>query len=353
MALFRRGLLLGLAVFFLVFPAVVTAAAKKPMTLAELALYQGADRQQILEEGAKKEGKLTFYTTGILTQSVRPVVDAFQKKYPYIKVEVWRAETGNLLSRVLEEYKSSTRIAGVIEATQGGEIVLEERGLLQPYYSPNLAGTEDEAIRNAPGGGAFSAGHYRSGQSLGFNTKLVAKDQVPKTYQDLLDPKWKGKMAIPGSNTGVGWMGGILVHLGEDFVKKLVEQNIVVHMVSGRAMLDMVINGEYAFSPSVSDAHVATSKRKGAPIDWVPLEPVLTHLAQIMIPKESPTPHAALLFVDFDLSREAGELYKASGYDSPRKDIVTPRAYKRYYGPTSLKQEFQWKELFGKLFLKK
>ena len=124
-------------------------------------------------------------------------------------------------------------------------------------------------------------------------------------------------------------------------------------MLSARALLDMVTNGEYVFSPTIMDSHIARSKQAGAPVDWVPLEPVPSYLGQIMLPKSSPNPHAALLFVDFDLSREAGEMYKATGYNSPRKDVSGEKPYKKYFGSESTEQVKQWMGVFNKYFLKK
>ncbi len=329
---------------------IVVSAPKKPATVAELAFYKGADRQQILEEGAKKEGKLTFYTTG--TQA-KAIVSAFQKKYPYIKVEIWRAGTEELIPRVTEEYKAGKHVADALGLTQSGTMVLTERGILQPFFSPNLAFIEEGTITKSVGEGAISAGHFQSGIGLGYNTKLIMKEQVPKNYQDLLDPKWKGKIALAGSNTGSSWMGAMLVTYGEDFVRQVAQQRFDVHMVSARALLDMIINGEYSFSPTIMDSHVMESKQKGAPVDWVPLEPVSAYIGQIALPKQLPHPHAALLFTDFDLSREAGEVYKAMGYNSPRKDVYGERAYKKFYGARSSKEVLQWDELFDHLFLKK
>ncbi len=349
----QRCFLVISLVLILALPCLGMSAPQKPVTVAELALYKGTDRQQILEEGAKKEGRLTFYTTGILKQTVRPLVDAFEKKYPFIKVEIWRAETNQLITRIFEEYKVSKYLADVIELTQNGEIVMEEGGFLQPYYSPNLEYLEDRTIKKGPGGGAFSAAHYQSGIGLGYNTKLINRDQLPKTYQDLLDPKWKGKLTIVGSNTGITWMGGILDTYGEEFVGKLADQKFSVHAVSARALLDMAINGEYNFSPTIFDSHVAKSKGEGAPVDWIPLEPVSIFLGQIMLPKHSPHPHAALLFIDFDLSKQGGELYKMNGYVSPRKDVPGEKIYKKHYGPRSTKQVEHWNNVFDKLFIEK
>jgi len=341
-----------LVALFLVFPKSVVFAAEKQMTVAELALYKGADRQKILEEGARKEGKLTFYTTGILKQAVRPVVDSFNKKYPYIKVEIWRAGTGKLVPRVLEEYKSRKHDVDVIELTRAGSIIMIEKNIIQPFYSPNQSSIEEYAIKKAPGGGVFTAGHYQSGAGVGYNTKLITKEELPKSYHDLLDPKWKSKMAIPGSSTGINWMGCILVHFGESFLNQLVKQDITVHMVSGRAILDMVINGEYMFSPTTFDSHVNKSKKEGAPIDWIPLEPVSCNLGQVMLAKNSPHPHASLLFIDFDLTKESGEIYKAVGYNSPHKDVHSPRTYKKFFGSESTEQFVEWKKLFSKILVK-
>lgn len=339
----------------LVFACSAFSAAKRPATFAELALYSGADRQQILEEGARKEGKLTFYTTGQLTQAVRPKVNAFQKKYPYIKVEFWHAQTTQLLPRIFEEYSANRYIVDIIEITQGGQLVMEEKGFLQPFYSPNLAFIEEGAVRKAAGGGAFAAGHYKSGYGIGYNTKLITREELPKSYRDLLDPKWKGngKVAISVGPPSASWVGAMLVTYGEDFVKQIAKQDFNVHAVTARAVLDMVINGEYLFSPTQSDAHVSESKKNGAPVDWVPLEPVPMFLGQMVLPKRPACPHAALLFMDFDLSKEAGEIYKDTGYVSPRKDVSGATTYKKYYGPFSTKQFEQWNDLLAKLFVKR
>ncbi|MFC1817266.1 ABC transporter substrate-binding protein [Thermodesulfobacteriota bacterium] len=329
------------------------AAAGKPKTVAELALYKGGDRQQILEAGAKQEGKLLFYTSGILKQAVRPVVSAFEKKYPFIKVQIWRA--GNPSPKALEEYRAGAHLFDALESTRIPPIaMLLEGGVVQPFYSPNLAHTEEDAITRAPGGGALAAGTRVSGIVLAYNTKLVAKEDVPKTYRDLLDAKWKGKVAIVASGTGVKWAGIMLDIYGEDFLKQIAEQNFAVHMTSGRALLDMIIAGEYALSPTIFDSHVLKSKQSGAPIDWQPLEPVYVNLGQICLSKHAPNPHAALLFIDFELTKESANIHKAAGYSTVNKD-VPPLAmlYKKYYGGGTMAELKRWTELFNSLFLKK
>jgi len=328
------------------------AAAKKPMTAAELALYDGADRQQILEEGARKEGKLTFYTTHILNKLY---VDAFQKKYPFIQVESWRASTNALLPRILEEYKSGRHIVDVIEASQLTMQVTQKMGILQPFYSPNVAYMEEEAIERAPGKGFLRVTLRESGIGLAYNTKLIAKEELPKAYPDLLDPKWKGKgkVAIAFDTGGRSWMEAMLATHGEDFVKRIASQNFDLHVVTSRGILDMIINGEYRLSPTIYDSHVWESKKKKAPVDWWPLEPVPVTLSQAALYKYVSHPYAALLFIDFEFSKESAEIMKTTGYTSNRKDYAGDKTYKKYYGAESAEEEAKNAELFSRLFIKK
>ena len=328
-------------------------AAGKPQTVAELALYKGADRQQILEAGAKKEGKLTFYTSGILKQAVRPVVNAFEKKYPFIKVNIWRASTKPIISRLAEEYRGGKKICDVVEGTQTTHIYIQKTKIAQPFYSPNFDNMHAEALDKAPGGGVYAAAFRGSGISLGYNTRMINERELPKTYQELLDPKWKGKAAVAGSNTGVNWMGAMLHALGEDFVRKMAKQNFDVHMVSGRALLDMIIAGEYAFSPTIFDSHVINSQNKGAPVDWIPLEPVPTNIGQAALPKNAPNPHTALLFIDFEMTKKGAEIHKAAGYSTFHKKVPVLKAYKKWFGPKDMQDIRRQQELFNDLFLKK
>jgi len=348
---FTVVIIVGLA---LVLAGSAFSAAKKPATMAELALYKGPDRQQILEEGAKKEGKLSFYTAGVLKQAVQPIVDAFEKKYPFLKVEVWRSSGGPMISRALEEYKAGRNLVDTIEGTQNIMFFSQEAGIVQPFYSPNLAHIEEEAITNAPEGGAYAVAFRLGGLGVGYNTKMLGKEQVPKSYQDLLDPKWKRKLVIAGTDSAVNWAGLIYQTFGEEFLRKIAKQEFVVQTVTASALLDLIISGEYAISPTIIDSHVFERRKAGAPVAWVPLEPVRVNVGQIAVAKHAPHPHAALLFADFELSKESGEIHQRVGYDSFRKDLPPLELrYKKYFGNPSaaaLKEEY---EIFNRLFITK
>ncbi len=334
-----------------IFPGAGLAAAKRPSTLAELAFYKGADRQQILEEGAKQEGKLTFYTSG--TESQR-IVDAFERKYPFIKVERWRSSIAEQISKTVEEFKSGKHHFDAMESTQTSMTVLQTLGIAQPFYSPNFLHLEEEALTKAPGGGAFAAAFRLLGIGFAYNTKLLKKELVPKTYQDLLDPKWKGKLAIVGTDSGVSWAACIYRAYGEDLLKKIANQDFPVHMISALALLDQIVNGEYVGSPTITDAQVFTKKKKGAPVAWVPLEPVRVNTGQIALAKHAPHPHAALLFADFELSAESAEIHRGVGYGSFRKDVsAQEQSYKKSFAQESMAAIKEEHAVFNRLFLKK
>lgn len=116
-------------------------AAAKPGTVAEIALYQGSDREQILVEGAKKEGQVMFYNNNTWMSTV---AQEFEKKYPFVKVSIWRSETPNTIKKVMEEYASGRFIADVIEETHSGAGILHSKGIYQEYYSPETSSYSDE-----------------------------------------------------------------------------------------------------------------------------------------------------------------------------------------------------------------
>jgi len=337
----------------LTLPGPALAAARPTMTMAELAFYSGADRQQLLEEGARREGKLTFYTSGAFDSIVSPILAAFKKKYPFVTVDMWRGTSPEVASRTMEEAKAGRNMVDVIEGTQVAMIVLQRVGLVQPFASPQFAQIEEEAKTTVPGG-VVAVAYRSSGIGFGYNTKLVSKDQLPKTYEDLLNPKWKGKLAIAGSNTGAGWLGAVKNSGGEELLKKIAAQNYPVQMVSAMALVQIVATGEYAASPTLIDANVYVTKLKGAPMDWTPLEPVRVNIGQIAIAKKAQNPYAAMLFTDFQISKEVGEILRVRSYDSFRRDVApVGQRYKKYFGVDTAEEIVAEEALFKKLFISK
>ena len=228
--------------------------ASKPTTVAEIALYQGADREQVLTEGAKREGQMMFYNSNTWLDTV---VQEFEKKFPFVKVSIWRSDSTDVVKRSVEEFVSGRFLADVIEITEPGMVVLRRKGIYQEYYSPEMAAYENE-VQEKGKTGVFYLADRELYIGLGFNTKLVSPVDAPKNYKDLLDPKWKGKMALAGSSTGIRWLGNVLDVMGREFLEKMSQQEVKVHNISGAALVNHIASGEVRLSPTIFYSNIFT-----------------------------------------------------------------------------------------------
>lgn len=310
------------------------AQTKKPMSAAELAAYNKPDREKILYEGAKKEGKVTWYTslTGGPNTDIPKV---FLSKYPGVAVEVYRSDSDGLMSRLMQEAQAKRHIVDTLETTFPVLKVMQELKLLTPYFSPHLAGYPDEVKEKAERGLVYWSTDRESYIGLAYNTNIVQGNAVPKSYEDLLKPELRGKIGFATTDTGARVIGAMLMTKGTEFVQKLKAQQISLHPMSGRAILDMVISGELGVSPTTFLSHSRVSIGKGAPIKWVPMDVVPTNAGGVAFPAHAPHPHAALLFGDFLLSPEGQKFLSKYGLDS----ALNKPAFKRYYAESGMNAE--------------
>jgi iron(III) transport system substrate-binding protein len=333
------------------------AAQSKPLSGAELALYKGKDRDQILLEGAKKEGQVTFYTSN--TWIAGPVSQEFGKKYPFIKTNVWRADSKELLKRLTDEAAAGRFIADVVETSPDYMALLQTSNTFQEIFSPELA-PYDDSVRFKGKTGYL---HWTSRElyiSLGFNTKAIPLADAPKTMKDLLDPKWKGKMTIAGTTTGTQWIGAVIETYGREFLDKLAAQEINVQNISGAALAELVASGEVPLSPTIFNSNISVAKQKGAPVEWRPIDPVIATTGTSGMVAKAPNPHAALLFLDFLHSKEGQQVVIKGGLSSARNDIGSlEQKFKKVYieskyPPDELEKKFtEWDGLKRKLFISK
>jgi ABC-type Fe3+ transport system substrate-binding protein len=270
---------------------------------------------------AKQEGEVVYYTDLIVDQIVRPLASAFEAKYG-IKVGYARADSQVNILKILNEQKAGRVMSDIFGLNTGLEVLIAA-GAARPFTALN--GEELPARYRDPD-------HYWVSSHLfvitpALNTDLVPMAQRPHSYDDLLAPFWKDKMVWkPNDLTGApGFIGNVLISMGEargmDYLRRLSKQSIRAVNASARAVLDQVIAGEYSLSLQILNHHAAISARKGAPVQWVHLDPVTVSPGLVGMTAGSPHPNAGLLFVEFMTSREGQQIFQKADYLPARPDV--------------------------------
>jgi ABC-type Fe3+ transport system substrate-binding protein len=333
-------------------------------TVEDVALLKASNREKILIEGAKKEGKVNFYTGLIVDQVVRPVKDAFEKEYPFLQIEFFRGNSERVAQKVLTEYQAKRYEVDVISGSAAATMV-QRAGYMQRFYSPHLA--EYPAELKDPKGFWGSTNVYF--MTLGYNTRSVKASELPKTYEDLLHPRWKGQ-AMWSTSRGSGapqFIGNIFMTMGQEagkaYIQKLKQQNIAKSTASARQILDLVIAGEYPMAIQIFNHHAYISKAAGAPVEWQPLEPVTATNNSVGLAKNAPHPHASMLFLDFMLSKKGQRVFQQSNYLPAHPEIPALQSdlkpgggrFKKanYLSPEILYDKGnEWVDYFQKEFMK-
>jgi iron(III) transport system substrate-binding protein len=253
-------------------------------------------------EGAKKEGRVVLYTNA---SGLEPVVKRFKEKYPFVEVEVLRSGAPKLLNRILTESLAGSFKGDVIETEGLTSYLMMKKGLYAKYVSP-----ETKAL---PAGAKDPEGQWASAHSnykiVAYNSRLVSPSDLPKSWDDLLQPKWKGKILM-GSNN-YEWFGNMLAIMGEEkgmaVMRKLAAHEL--HLREGNSLiLQLLSAGEGYFSIAANVDGVEELKAKGGPMDWIGIDPVISRLHPIAVARTAPHPNAARLYVDFILSKEAQDI---------------------------------------------
>jgi iron(III) transport system substrate-binding protein len=339
-----------LAAVFVV--SAISVAAAQSKTLADLANYRGVDREEMLKAGAKKEGKLVWYTT--LTAH-RDIANVFEAKYPGIKVETYRTGSTDLLRRILSEAESKRNLADLVETTPPTLMVMRDNKLLLPYYSPHLPLYPEESKEEADKTRVYWTTDRESLISLGYNKNLIRAADVPKNFAELARPENKGKIAVSGDSTGVRFLGAIVKVKGEEFLKQLKGLEIKMHMISGGAMHELMAAGEMPMSLSIFRNHVLSGQPRGAPTQWVPMDLVVSNAGGVALPAASNHPYGALLLADFLLSPEGQKIFEEKfRFATSTKNY----GFRRWYPEKGLtteqyeKSQDRWKKLLMELVRK-
>jgi len=331
------------------------STAGKPTTFAEIAAYSGSDRQQMLEDGAKAEANVSWYTT-IAGDVLDAQIKAFNQKYPYVKVDLFRADTNPLQTRLQQEAQAKKYVCDVTETGDAQALVLrDELKVLLPFFTPLTKGRPPASVNQASGNLNWWLLDSESYVGFAYNTTQIPDSAVPKTWQDIVNPALKGKMGISGTSTGATWAGNLIEHQGEAFLAQVAKQDIRVQQISAKALLDLVASGEVAASPAIYRDHAEQASEKGAPVKWIPLEPVTTGPYAVSVINNLPHPHAGMLLADHLISEDGAKVMETFHYGSSGNDAGFQRWYQSQ-GMTAAQYDAKfthWQDLFTKEFIEK
>lgn len=297
------------------------------LNFATISSSQAAQDPKIIE-AARKEGEVIWYTTITIDQS-KVVVDRFQKKYPFLKPIVYRSSGAPLMTKVLTEARAGLFGFDVVGGRGEMIIAFKEKNLLASYLSPERT-TIDPDLFDKDG---YWYTYYVVPSALGYNTNLVKKDEIPNTYEALLQPKWKGKK-ISIDSTAYLLLQGLSAVWGKEkavaYMKQLAAQDPILTRGSTERV---TMAGAGEFPLLIAYAHtIERAKVTGVPMDWIPLEPALVEIDPLMIGSKAPHPNAARLFLDYLLSQEGQSMLVEFQRIPVRRDIdpVPARLFRGY-----------------------
>jgi iron(III) transport system substrate-binding protein len=335
----------GLAAF-----AALTCLAQAPARNDEVYRYRGADRDARLAEKAKQEGTVVLYTSLAPTES-RPLAEAFERKYG-LKVELWRALSDKVVQRVVTEAQGQRFTVDVVE-TNGPEMeMLSREKLLAEFHSPHISDLPVAAIPAHRQWMPDRMNYF----VVGYNTAKVRRSEIPATYEGFLDARWKGRIGLEA--TDAEWMATLIKTWGNekglDYFRKLAAMKPDVR--KGHVLLaELVAAGEVPVGLTMYNSNIESLKRKGAPIDFVPVQPVAARPQGIGVARHAPHPHAALLFADFVLSPEGQRLFESMGRvpaSTRVKSSLNDFPFTLIEPATVLEEAPRWEKLWNELFLK-
>jgi iron(III) transport system substrate-binding protein len=298
---------------------------------------------------AKQEGTVNVYTSMQLVDAT-PLTQAFEKRHG-IKVTLWRASGEKIAQRVITEARGGRNEVDVIE-TDGAqrEILHRER---------QLAAFPAASRRDIPANIIPAHGEYVPSRLtlyvLAYNTQLVPPGEVPKTYDDLLNPKWSGRIGIEAAD--VQWFAAITKSMGEarglDYFRRFAANKPSLR--SGHTLMaELVAAGELAMAADAHVQGVARLKEKGAPIDWKALPPAFGQPSSVGVARRAPHPNAAALFANFILSREGQEIIKSRNRVPSSQAVDSPLNKFRYelIDPAIMLDEWdKWSKHWSETFL--
>ena len=316
-----RKLFVSLAITFMLWPLEVPAqtAESKLAALEKLAPQQ---RRQRLYEGAKSEGEAVFYAN-MDVSAMKPLTDGFMNRYPGTKAASVHFSGAAIITRLDSEARAGKPLSDVVLSGQLGVLGLIEKKIAARYRSP-----EREFFRDGfkDKDGLWTA-YMTNVMVSAYNTRQVSKDEAPRTVEDLLKPRWKGKLTMDSQS--YVWYGTMMQYLGEEsglrFMKRLNEQNIS-HQRGRRLMTQLVAAGEFDMAVETNLNSVLTLSKQGAPLSFAPMQPYFLSPSLVFMSANAPHPYTAALFIDYLLSEEGQKIVVKTNRMPANSKVKSPES---------------------------
>lgn len=279
-------------------------------------------RSAALVEAARKEGKLVFYTS-VETEFARALTAAFEARHPFIKTDIFRSTHDKIFSRMNVERQTGTYTADVVSVGEFETYHMQKKGFIAPYKSPSAAAYPD-GFKDPNG---YWTDLYDNLIVTAYNTTRVKRNELPQRWEDLLHPRWKGRMVLDQNEDR--WFANMLYLMGEkkgmEFMQSLAKQEVAIR--GGRSLATQLLSaGEFDLQIVAYWYRPYLMKKQGAPVDWIGMEPAVIALHPISIVEKAPQPNAARLFIDFALSDEGQRVFLQRGRE-PAKPGLRPEGY--------------------------
>jgi ABC-type Fe3+ transport system substrate-binding protein len=332
-----------------------TASAVEPSPgVAAVAAYSGPDRAARLAAGAKQEGELMVYSS-LVQEDQRKLAADFKQRYG-VALKFWRGSQANILQRVVNETRAGRFEFDALETNAPQVEVLAREQLLQKIASPLL--DQELLPETVPPHGEWAPDRLNL-IVYAYNTRAVAASEVPKRWEDLLDPKWKRRIGMESTN--VEWFAAVVEALGEktglELFRRLGENGVAVRTGHNHSAV-LVAAGEIPLMMGIYSHDAERMKAKNAPVDWFVLPPAIVLPSAVAVSRRAPHPHAAVLFYDYMLSdgqrfyTEVHRIPANKGYDTPVRRLVNEHSPVKIVDAREAIDDYdRWQALYKRLIV--
>jgi iron(III) transport system substrate-binding protein len=302
--------------------AAIVVAQTAESKLASLEKVPVQERQQRLYDAAKGEGEAVIYAN-MDVSAMKPLTEGFMRRYPGAKAASVHFSGAAIITRIDSEARAGKPLSDVVLSGQLGVLALIDKKVAARYRSP-----EQEYYREGfkDKEGLWTA-YMTNVMVSAYNVRQVKKDEAPRTVEDLLKPRWKGKLTMDSQS--YVWFGTILQYLGEEaglrFMKRLNEQNIS-HQRGRRLMTQLVAAGEFEMAVETNLNSVLTLSKQGAPLSFAPMQPYFLSPSLVFMSANAPRPYTGALFVDYLLSEEGQKIVVSTNRMPAHTKVKSPES---------------------------